>query len=286
MKKWNLIVDVAECHNCHNCFIACKDEYVGNTIEGYSAAQPLHGHRWIDIKAKERGQHPRMETTYVPTMCNHCDDAPCIKASDGAITKRADGIVLISPEKAKGRKDLVKSCPYGAIWWNDDLDVPQSWPFDAHLLDRGWSEPRCVQSCPTGALKSLKVEDAEMAEIAKSEGLQPISSKYKTKPRVHYKNLYQYNTLFIAGDVLEVAGEAVECLGDVQVILHKDDQELGRALTNPFGEFTIDGLEPELGECTLTVSKQGFETIKVALMLERECVVVETLKIAPQMAEN
>ena len=116
MKKWNLIVDVAECHNCNNCFISCKDEYVGNEIKGYSAPQPLHGHKWINILSKERGRFPMTDVVYVPTMCNHCDDAPCIKQGDGAVKKRDDGIVIIDPEKAVGRKDIVDSCPYGAIW--------------------------------------------------------------------------------------------------------------------------------------------------------------------------
>ena len=40
MKKWNLIVDVEKCENCYNCFIATKDEHVGNDFPGYAAPQP------------------------------------------------------------------------------------------------------------------------------------------------------------------------------------------------------------------------------------------------------
>ena len=29
-EKWNLIVDVARCDNCRNCFLATKDEHIGN----------------------------------------------------------------------------------------------------------------------------------------------------------------------------------------------------------------------------------------------------------------
>ena len=39
--KWNLIIDVARCDNCRVCFLAVKDEYVGNDFPGYSAAQPV-----------------------------------------------------------------------------------------------------------------------------------------------------------------------------------------------------------------------------------------------------
>ena len=110
MSKWNLIIDVALCHDCNNCFLACKDEYWENDFPPYSVAQPRHGHRWMDVMRKERGQYPKVDVNYLPYPCMHCDDAPCTKAAkDGAVYKRDDGIVIIDPEKAKGKKDLQKS---------------------------------------------------------------------------------------------------------------------------------------------------------------------------------
>ena len=101
-KKWNLIVDVERCNNCRVCFIAVKDEHNGNDFPGYAAPQPPQGHKWLDIERKERGTYPLVDAHFVPTMCNHCDDAPCMKAArDGAIRKREDGIVIIDPVKAK-----------------------------------------------------------------------------------------------------------------------------------------------------------------------------------------
>jgi Fe-S-cluster-containing dehydrogenase component len=111
MQKWNMIIDVAECTNCQLCALAAMDEYIGNDWPGYAAPMPKHGHKWINILQKERGQVPMIDIAYVPTMCNHCDDAPCLAKGGGALKKRDDGIVLIDPEKAKGRKDLVEACP-------------------------------------------------------------------------------------------------------------------------------------------------------------------------------
>jgi Fe-S-cluster-containing dehydrogenase component len=107
-----------------------------------------------------RGSGEHIDMAYMPTMCNHCDRPRCAEGADGAVTKRADGIVLIDPVKAKGRRDLVDKCPYGAIQWNEAQQVPHIWIFDAHLLDAGWTEPRCQQACPSGALRALKASDA------------------------------------------------------------------------------------------------------------------------------
>ena len=177
MNKWNMIIDVAECTNCNLCTLAAMDEYIGNEFPGYSAPMPKHGHKWINILQKERGQLPAIDIAYVPTMCNHCDNAPCVAKGGGAVKKRDDGIVLIDPVKAKGRKDLVDACPYGHIWWNEELQLPQAWTFDAHLIDQGWKQTRGQQSCPTGAMRAICVDDDEMARIAREQGLEVMQAR-------------------------------------------------------------------------------------------------------------
>ena len=145
---------------------------------------------------------PMIDVAFVPTMCNHCDDAPCMKADkSGAIKKREDGIVIIDPEKAKGHKELVDACPYGHIWWNEELKTPQAWPFDAHLLDQGWQQTRGHQACPTGAMRAIKVEDVEMTRLAREQGLEVFRPELNCKPRVYYKNLWRFEKCFIGGSV-------------------------------------------------------------------------------------
>ena len=93
MNKWNMIIDVARCHDCNNCFLADKDEFVGNDFPPYSLAQPWSGHRWMNIERKERGQYPIVQAVYLPTPCLHHDDAPCIKDSPpGTVYKRDEPI--------------------------------------------------------------------------------------------------------------------------------------------------------------------------------------------------
>ena len=268
MSKWNMIIDVAECTNCQLCTLSAMDEYVGNDWPGYAAAMPRHGHRWIDILQKERGQVPVIDIAYVPTMCNHCDDAPCIKAAgDGVINKRKDGIVLIDPDKSKGRRDLVDACPYGHIWWNEEREIPQAWPFDAHLLDQGWNQTRGHQACPTGAMRAVKLEDAEMAFMAEAEGLEVMKPELGTKPRVYYRNLWRYSTAFIAGSISTEGGGLVDCVEDATVNLMKDGNQVAKVKSDNYGEFKFDRLEENSGQYTIDITTEAGARLSIAVEL-------------------
>ena len=257
MKKWNMIIDVAECTNCNLCTLAAMDEYVGNDWPGYTRPMPRHGHRWIDILQKERGQVPMIDVAYVPTMCNHCDDAPCVTNGKGAVTKRDDGIVIIDPVKSKGRKDLVDTCPYGQIWWNEEHQVPQIWPFDAHLIDQGWDKTRGAQSCPTGAMRALCVEDEEMGRLAREQGLEVMKSELGTKPRVYYRNLWRYTKCFIGGSVSAEAGGVVDCVEGASVRLIRDGRVVSETTTDNYGDFKFDKLDEGSGAYVVEVSASG-----------------------------
>jgi Fe-S-cluster-containing dehydrogenase component len=269
MQKWNLIIDVAECTNCNLCTLATMDEYVGNDWPGYAAPMPRHGHRWINILQKERGQAPMIDIAYVPTLCNHCDDAPCIKAArDGAIRKREDGIVIIDPVKAKGQKELVDACPYGHIWWNEELQLPQAWPFDAHLIDQGWQQTRGQQSCPTGAMKAIKVEDEVMTSIMADQGLEIIRPELAgTRPRVWYRNLWRYSKCFIGGSVSAERDGVVDCVEGATVRLLKDGRLVAEVVSDNYGDFKFDKLDENSGSYTVEIEAPGQAKKTVAAKL-------------------
>ena len=257
MKKWNMIIDVAECTNCNLCTLSSMDEYVGNDWPGYTKPMPKHGHKWINILQKERGQIPMIDIAYVPTMCNHCDDPPCMKNAGDAITKRDDGIVLIDQEKAKGRKDLVDACPYGHIWWNEEHQVPQLWPFDAHLIDQGWQQTRGHQACPTGAMRAVHTEDAEMERMARDEGLEVMKPELNSKPRVYYRNLWRYSKCFIGGSLSAEANGLIDCVEGASVRLLKDGKPVAETTSDNYGDFKFDKLEEGSGAYTVEVTGKG-----------------------------
>ncbi len=256
--KWNMIVDVERCDNCRACFLAVKDEHIGNDFPGYAAAQPTQGHNWLEIRRQEHGSYPIVAAHFMPVMCNHCDDAPCMQAAkNGAVTKRADGIVIIDPVKSKGQKQIAEACPYGAISWNEEKQIPQAWIFDAHLLDEGWKQTRAEQCCPTGVFKSVKVEDREMQRIAAEEGLEVLQPELNTRPRVYYKNLHLMTRCFVGGSVAADVAGVEECVAGAEATLRLNGRDIGRATTDAFGEFTIGKLEPNSGPYHLEVNSSA-----------------------------
>jgi Fe-S-cluster-containing dehydrogenase component len=270
MKKWFLIIDVEKCENCHNCVLSCKDEHVNNDWPGYAAPQPGRGQGWITIRGKERGQYPFIDVAYLPVPCMHCDNAPCIKAAtDGAIYKRPDGIVIIDPVTSRGQKGVINACPYNVIRWNEALQIPQKCTLCAHLLDEGWGKTRCVQSCPTGALSMRHVEDSEMKKMIQAEGLEFYQPDYNTSPCIYYKNLYRFNRCFIGGSVAVRVRGRDECAEGAKVALFRAaNEKMGECQTDNYGDFKFDNLEESSGRYTLRIAYKGHDTKTIEVDLK------------------
>lgn len=286
MKKWHLIIDVARCEDCNNCLLACKDEHVDNEWPGYSGGQPRHGHRWMNVARKERGQFPLIDVAYRPTTCMQCADAPCVEAFQGAIQRRDDGLVLIDPEKAKGQRHLAESCPYGMIWWNEKAQVAQKCTLCAHLLDHGWAAPRCVQACPTGALTVKLVDDGEMAHLIAEQKLTTLHPEYGTQPQVFYANLEKFDKCFIAGTVAIENDGTIDCAAGATVALWQGGTRIAEARTDAFGDFKFDGLASKSNWYTVRVHQEGHEGREVAVHRLEESVNVGAICLHPTAREE
>ena len=136
---------------------------------------PRHGHQWIDILQKERGQAPMIDIAYVPTMCNQCDNAPCLNAEGGgAVTEARRRHRHHRPgRRPRAARTWSTRCPYGHIWWNEELQLPQILAVRRPpARSAGWQQTRGQQACPTGAMRAIKVEDDEMTRMARDESLE------------------------------------------------------------------------------------------------------------------
>lgn len=246
MARYGMAIDITRCTGCHNCFMACKDEYVGNDYLPLSVAQPKDGHDWIRLQEIEHGTGTKIKVDYIPILCQHCQDAPCmINAPEGAVYRRDDGIVIIDPEKAKGHKEIVNSCPYRVIFWNEETQVPQKCTFCAHMLDNGEKTTRCVEACPTGALMFGDLDDKN-SEISKfleerANEIEDFKPEFESDPLVKYLHIPKP---FIAGEVL-LCDAQDECLegAKVSLISKSDNKLIAETETDFLGDFEFKGLE-------------------------------------------
>ncbi len=243
------LIDVAKCSGCHNCQLSCKDEHCENDWRPYAAPQPATGQFWCKVESHTRGTVPKVKMHYTPTFCNHCDNAPCMAAAEnGAVYRRSDGLIVIDPEKAAGQKALVESCPYGAIYWNETLNLPQKCTGCAHLLDNGAAKPRCVEACPTDALQFGDEED--FAELLKDAVC--LHPEYGTGPRVYYRNI---PGRFIAGTVYDPVEEEV-VIGAVCTLT--SGETVLTTKTDSFGDFWFRDL-PENATYDLVIEAAGYQ---------------------------
>ncbi len=241
MSRYSILIDVTKCSGCYNCFLSCRDEFYGNAYPSYSAAQPLNDQFWMQIKEVERGIYPKPKVSYIPTPCMHCQKAPCMEAAiDGAVYRRDDGIVIIDPDKAAGQEAIANACPYRVIYWNRELQLPQKCTLCAHLLDKGEKQPRCVESCPTGALVFGDLDDpgSDIAKLAADPGGEALHPEFKVEPLVRYIGLPKR---FVAGEVV-LKDNMAECAQGVTVRLSGGGVTL-ETQTDAYGDFEFEGLE-------------------------------------------
>jgi tetrathionate reductase subunit B len=241
------ISDITKCVGCFACQVSCKDEHCGNDWTPYAKPQPDTGQFWMKQNEVVRGTVPKVKVAYVPQRCNHCDNPGCLPACPAkAISKRADGLVLIDPAKCTGCRACVDACPYGNVWFNEALNIAQKCTGCAHLLDRGFpiKEPRCADACIVSGLRFG--EEADLKDlIAKAEVLHP---EYGTKPRVYYIGLPKK---FIAGTVYDPATEEVV----VGATLTLSGDATATAKTDGFGDFWFEGLK--VGNFAVKIDKDG-----------------------------
>jgi Fe-S-cluster-containing dehydrogenase component len=276
MKTWHIVVDVDKCVGCYTCQLACKDEHVGNSWFPYTDEQQKQGQHWINLEKAERGSYPRVDVSYRAKLCNHCDNAPCAANAPDAVTKREDGLVMLDPGRAKGNRALVSACPYGNISWNEQIGTAQKCTFCAHLIDEGWQEPRCVQSCPLRALRVVRLTDDEFAKLVEAKHLTPAIPA-SSKPRVYYKNAHRIDKLFIAGELVREENGEYVCAKNAEVFLLKDGGLVAVTATDPYGDFRFDAIEPGSGEYIVTSDVPGYGSVSQLVRVESDCVDIGTV---------
>lgn len=254
MERKSFYIDVDKCSGCSLCIIACKDEHVANAYAPWTRPQPATGQFWIDVKAVERGRTPRVKMDYLPVHCQHCSNAPCIKACpETAIKARGDGLVWIDPARCTGCGLCSKACPYDVIFLNTEIGIAQKCTGCVHRVDDGLV-PRCVDVCPHQAI--VFGSDAG----AGRNGAETYHPEYMTEPTVRWHGLPKP---WITGTVIDASADEVLANAVVTVVDLSDDRAI-EIDTDSFGDFWLKNLSKDR-TYRIEIKKAGYRSFSTAV---------------------
>jgi tetrathionate reductase subunit B len=177
-----MAIDLERCTGCHACSVACKVE---NDV-------PL-GHFRTKVYYYDQGQFPQVHRHFLPVLCMHCQDAPCLTACPTqSISRGEDGIVRINQATCTGNGRCAEACPYGAIYLDPEANVADKCDFCSHRLAVGM-EPACVETCPGGTLIFGDLNDPN-SPISRFHNrhrieLTVLKPEEHTRPQVQYRGL-------------------------------------------------------------------------------------------------
>ena len=173
-----IVVNLDRCTGCFGCEVACKME------NGVAL-----GERWSKVfTVGPVGEYPDMTRYALPTMCQQCENAPCVSVCPtGASYRDGNNVVLVDKEKCIGCKYCMMACPYGVRSWNAAEKCAEKCTLCRERTDRG-EEPMCVVCCPTHARIFGDLEDpaSEVSKAVVERKAHVLLEEQGTRPQVYY----------------------------------------------------------------------------------------------------
>ena len=174
-------INSSQCGNCRACQVACQDKNNLPVAIRWRRVVQYGGGSWVK---QGNLMKPNGVFNYsVSLACMHCEDPACVNVCPaGAMTKRADGVVLVNQDQCVGCRYCEWACPYGAPHFDEAKCVMTKCTFCEDLLAQG-QNPACVDACPMRA-----IEFGELSELRAKYGntmdVEPLPASWITHPSV------------------------------------------------------------------------------------------------------
>jgi DMSO reductase iron-sulfur subunit len=182
--QYGMVIDTTRCMGCQTCVVTCKVSH--QTPKGvYWCKVKTEG---SDVMYRGTGKFPSPELTFLPQLCNHCENPACVaNCPTGAMHKREDGIVEVDQDVCIGCQYCYWNCPYGAPVFDTAKKTISKCNLCAERLEEG-ELPYCVESCPAEARHIGIISDpsSEISKLIAAKDAKPLRPEYGTKPSVYY----------------------------------------------------------------------------------------------------
>ncbi len=176
--QYGMVIDIRRCIGCHACTIACKSEF----------DVPLGVNRaWVEYV--EKGEYPNVGRSFLPRLCNHCSEPPCVSVcpTDATYKREQDGIVVVDAGLCIGCKYCIQACPYDARFLNPVTKVADKCDFCIHRVSKDLV-PSCVNTCVGGAriFGDLADPDSNVSKLIATNQVTVLRREMGTQPNVYY----------------------------------------------------------------------------------------------------
>jgi len=222
--RWGMVIDQDICTGCQACVAACSMEnnvpFVGEEDAGYGRSL-----QWIRIERLwEKAVYPEVKmTSYQPTMCQQCHNAPCEPVCPvyASVHSQSEDLNLQVYNRCVGTRYCANNCPYQVrtFNWRDYTDArirPELTVLQNQLNPDVTVRRRGVMEKCTFCIQ--RIHSAE--DKAKSEGREVRDGEFSTAcaqacpaNAITFGRIDNPNTMVSKAAVATRAGHLLEELG-------------------------------------------------------------------------